>query len=161
MHSPMALTAQQIMTKKSAMITFSPDDDVHEVIDSLLKHHLSGAPVVDEDGQLIGMFSERDCMSVIVEGAYYDMPTNRVAAFMSTDLCTIDPDRDLVSIVHLFKNSTYRRLPVVDEQDRLLGQVTRADVLRACESLLKPEQEHKSVLMFFSATRDRSEAPVT
>ena len=59
-------TAADIMAREA---TLSPEADIYDAITKLLKSKLSGAPVVDGNGGLIGMLSERDCLKVIVGGA--------------------------------------------------------------------------------------------
>lgn len=107
-----------------------PDEDVFEAIGCLLRRRISGAPVVDSDEALLGVFSEKNCMSVLVEGAYEGLPSADVRAFMNTDRGRIiAPETDLLTIARMFVDTSYRRLEVVND-GRLCGQISRRDVLR-------------------------------
>jgi len=52
-----SIAAGDIMTKK--LVTVSPDDNIYEAIDKLLRNSISGAPVIDKDGQFVGLFTEK------------------------------------------------------------------------------------------------------
>ena len=72
--------ARDIMATK--LVTLSPDMDVFHAIDRLLKHHISGAPVVDREGNFIGVFSEHCSISLLVAAAYDSAPTNHIDPFV-------------------------------------------------------------------------------
>jgi len=121
---------KDIMTKK--LITFQPDMRVLAAIESLLKHKISGAPVVDENGNLIGVLSEIDCMSTIIQDLYYSDSGGSVEDFMSTEITTVNSEMGLVDLAEIFQKKHFRRLPVVDN-GILVGQVSRRDVLKAIQ----------------------------
>ena len=125
-------TAADIMAREA---TLSPDADIYDAITKLLKSKLSGAPVVDDDGRLIGMLSERDCLKVLVGGALEGRPGGRVSDFMTPSPESISPDTNLFEIVHIFVTKTFRKLPVVDGNGRVVGQVSRRDALKAFERM--------------------------
>jgi CBS domain-containing protein len=112
------------------LVTVGPQATAAEAIGLLLKHEISGMPVVDEDGALLGVLSERDCLKPLVDAQYYELPTTPVKELMSTDLQTVSPQTDIMKVAELFLNNRYRRLPVLDE-GRVVGQISRRDVLRA------------------------------
>ncbi len=119
--------AEGIMATK--LVTLSPDSDVFEGIGHLLKNHISGAPVVDENNRFLGVFSEKTSMSVLTQAAYEQLPSTRVSAFMNTDFGrTIPHDTDLLRCADIFLKTHYRRLPVLKD-GQLVGQVSRRDVL--------------------------------
>jgi CBS domain-containing protein len=62
------------MVKLRDLITFRPDDDINKIIDIIIDKKISGAPVLDEDGKLVGIISENDCLRIIVDQAYHNMP---------------------------------------------------------------------------------------
>ncbi|MDE0598841.1 MAG: CBS domain-containing protein, partial [Dokdonia donghaensis] len=74
------------------LITFSPDQSVLEVMNSLIKHKISGGPVVNEQNELLGIISEGDCMKQISESRYYNMPMDnmKVSNHMVSSVDTID-----------------------------------------------------------------------
>lgn len=124
--------AEDCMTRE--LVTVRPDTDASEAIDLLLKHRISGMPVVDASGKLVGILSERDCLKTLLDARYHNLPTALVKDLMSTDVQTISPDTSIAKIAELFSRARYRRLPVIDK-GRLVGQVSRRDVLRAIEKI--------------------------
>lgn len=126
--------ARDFMARK--LLTLRPEMDVFDAIGLLLKNRISGAPVVDEAGKFLGVFSEKTSMKVVIESAYAQLPTAEVGAFMNDDPHrTIDEQTDLPTIVHLFLSTPYRRL-VVLRGNRAVGQISRRDALRAGFPLL-------------------------
>ncbi len=118
----------------ASLVTFTPDMPVLDAISQLIAQHISGAPVIDERGNLVGMITELDCLKVAVQSGYYGDAGGRVAEFMSTDVKTIDADIGIVDLAQMFLHSSFRRYPVmVDNQ--MVGIISRHDVLRALEYL--------------------------
>jgi CBS domain-containing protein len=108
-----------------------------EAIALLLKHGISGAPVIDGPSRLIGMLSEADCMRPLVSSRFHSQGSPHdqlVEAIMSRDLTIIAPDTDIYSIADRFLSDGLRRLPVVS-QGELMGQVSRRDVLQAIQNM--------------------------
>ena len=136
---PALLVARDIMTKK--LVTFRPEQTIFEAIRMLVKRQISGAPVVDERGNLVGMLSELDCLQIVASGEYYHeeiTEIRRVGDLMTKQLHTINPDTGIYVIADRFLSLRLRRLPVVDG-GKLVGQVSRHDVLRGIEKLaVKP-----------------------
>ncbi len=156
---PPTVTAREMMV--SNLITLSPDMDVIDAIDVLLRHRISGAPVVDRDGQFLGVFSERSCMRFAVDAAYEQLPTNILMAFVDTMPPTIDEETDLLSIAQKFLDSACRRLPVIDHRGRLLGQISRRDVMKAFRNQLRNQQPADvSAGLYFSALHGSDERRV-
>jgi CBS domain-containing protein len=100
----------------------------------LLDHDISGAPVVDERGSLVGILSEKDCFRAALEASYHKEPSGEVSSYMSSRVETIDANTDIVEVIELFVHSPYRRFPVLSG-GRLVGQISRRDVLRAIVDL--------------------------
>jgi CBS domain-containing protein len=131
---PIPLRARDFMVTK--LVTLSPSMDVVEAIGQLLKHRISGAPVLDESGRLLGVISERDSMRVLVDAAYDQLPTSRAEPFLNTDFGRIiSEDTSLVEVVEIFLRDSYRRLLVV-RNDKLVGLISRRDALIAGQNLL-------------------------
>ncbi len=126
------LNAANIMTKK--LITFTPETQVLNAINTLISCRISGAPVLDEEGNLMGMLSEIDCMETYVQSAYHNEMGGLVKDFMSTEVKTISSSMGIVDLAEYFLETHFRRLPVVDN-GKLVGQVSRRDVLRAIQKL--------------------------
>jgi CBS domain-containing protein len=118
----------------SRLITLTPETDIHRAIKLLLKHRISGAPVVDEDGRLIGVLSKKDCFKVAFTASYHEQWGGPVSEYMSRDPETVDADTDIIEVAEKLLNGPYRRFPVMS-RNRLVGQISRCDVLRALEDL--------------------------
>lgn len=153
-------TARDFMVKK--LVTLQPEMDVLEAVQRLLKNKISGAPVVGPKGELIGIFTEKCAMQVLLDAAYEQLPTNKIRLFMDDKPQSIAPGTQLLSIAQVFLLTTHRQLPVVEE-GRLIGQVSRRDVMRAALDLIKPMPLHEQgpSILYLSALRERNEAPVS
>jgi CBS domain-containing protein len=116
--------AQDAMTEK--VIMASPDATIDQAIQLLLDHQISGAPVVDDNGCLVGIVSEYRLLEVAYDPALND---RRVRDIMTKTLITVAPSTWLPEVVTLFVMHRIRRLPVV-QNGRLLGIIARRDVLR-------------------------------
>ncbi|NKF22165.1 CBS domain-containing protein [Solimonas marina] len=113
------------------LMTFTPEMEVMNAVHQLVKSGFSGAPVVDVSGALVGMLSERDCLSVALVAAQDTCVAGPVSQYMSTSLQTVTADVSLAHLAGMFvSNSQFRRYPVV-EGGKLIGQISRSDVLRA------------------------------
>jgi CBS domain-containing protein len=123
------------MVKASDMITFHPEQSIQDVINIIIDKKISGAPVLDDQRRLVGIISEKDCLRIIVDHAYHNLPISdrRVSDYMTADVKTLSPDSDVVEVANIFLNSPIRRLPVVDK-GVLLGQVSRRDILKASKN---------------------------
>ncbi len=117
------------------LVTVSPETDAYEAIDCLLRHRISGMPVVDDSGRLVGVLSERDCMKTLSNAQYHNLPPALVRDLMSTAMCTVPPDLGLLEVAELFVRRRHRRLPVVDADGKLVGQISRHDVLQAIQKM--------------------------
>lgn len=125
----------------ASLITFTPDTPVLDAIHELLEKRISGAPVLDEQGHLVGMLSEQDCLKVALSAGYHGELGGRVSEFMVESVETIDASMNIVDVAQKFLTSHYRRFPVMDG-NRLVGQISRRDVLRALEHLARDEGQH-------------------
>lgn len=118
------------------LVTFKPDTDVLDAVHVLVSKRIAGAPVVDDEGNLIGMLSELDCMKVALDAGYHGNYGGPVSEFMSKGVETIDAEMSIVDLAQKFIDSRFRRFPVMKET-RLVGQISRRDALRALECLAK------------------------
>ncbi|WP_207063710.1 CBS domain-containing protein [Motiliproteus sp. SC1-56] len=129
-----SVKVQDYMTTK--LVTFKPDTDLFEAINRLADSNISGAPVVDERGALIGMMSEVDCLKSILRYTYHNEEMGgKVGDFMTTDVETIAHDADIIALSEQFIAGKRRRLPVMNG-GKLVGQISRKDVLRAVKDFV-------------------------
>lgn len=135
--------ARDIMA--TSLITFRPEMSIFESIRILLQKRISGAPVVTQSGNIVGMLSELDCLRVLSSDEFYagqQEEAGTVGDFMTSSGQTIPPELGLYAIAHYFLTTPIRRLPVVDE-GKLVGQVSRRDVLRGIETMAKKQSRTK------------------
>jgi len=118
------------------LVTFTPEMDIYQAASLLLENRISGAPVVDEKGKLVGLLSEQDCLREILAKGMHDTPPGKVADYMSTDITTIPPDMSIFKIAELFVQLRFRRFPVVDHS-KLVGLVSKRDLLLAIKDMRK------------------------
>jgi CBS-domain-containing membrane protein len=126
-------TAADIMTRLVA--TLQPDTNIIDAMHILLKKKTPEAPVMASDGTLMGMLSETDCLKVLAAEAFDGRPEGKVRNYMTHPVEAIAPDTKVTAIVNRFMDNCYRRIPVTDENGRVIGQVSRRDVLLAFESM--------------------------
>jgi CBS domain-containing protein len=111
---------------RTGVISLSPDATIEAAIDLLLSHNISGAPVVDEAGQVVGIISEYQLLAVTFDAATTDC---KVRDFMTRQVISVGPETLLAEVATLFVLHRIRRLPVV-ENGRMVGIIARRDVLR-------------------------------
>lgn len=115
----------------SDLVTLSPEIDVFDAIDHLLEKCISGAPVVNAKGEYLGVFSEKTAMQALIAAVYDQLPGTSVSHYMDLDRNRLVSEDDvLLDVAHRFQTTPYRRFPVL-RGNRLVGQVSRRDVLRA------------------------------
>ena len=128
--TPSKLTVSDVMTTQ--LVLFTPKQSIHEVMQSFIKYRISGGPVVDHKGILIGVISEADCMKEISDSRYFNMPIldKSVGHFMTGKVDTIESNMSIFDAAAKFSKSSRRRYPVL-EKGRLVGQVSRKDIVIA------------------------------
>ena len=125
-----AIKVSDYMTTR--LITFSPNQPVMEVMNQLVKHKISGGPVVNQQNELLGIISEGDCIKQLNDSRYYNMPINDaiVERFMVKNVETIDKNVDIFEAANQFLQKKRRRFPVL-ENGKLIGQISQKDVMKA------------------------------
>ena len=114
--------------------------DILAAVDTLIEHRVTGAPVVDELGRLVGILTEKDCLRLLTQGdRAADAPGGTVGDYMTRKVVTVTPDVNIYHAAGLFLAHNFRRLIVVKD-GRLVGAITRLDILRAVSA------NHKLVL---------------
>lgn len=147
----MAKTVADIMSRD--LITARPETQLNEVIKILAERHISGLPVVDDTGKLVGVVSETDLMwkeSGVTPPAYimlldsviylenpgrYERELHKVLGqtvgeVMTANVVTITPNQSLAEAARIMHERNVHRLPVVDEAERIIGILTRGDIIR-------------------------------
>lgn len=132
MKDPRETTARDLMSKR--IVSLEPGMDVLRAMQILLDEGISGAPVCDEHGNLVGILTQRDCLDIGLHGVYHREPAGRVRDYMKAPVQTVEASAALPEVLEAFRSSRYRRFPVV-EGNRLVGQLSRRDVLPALLAL--------------------------
>ena len=115
--------------------TLSPETQIMEAVDFLLRHQVTGAPVVDSNGRLVGIITETDLLKLLTEGDQGEPAAEAtVAEFMTTNVIIVPPTVDIYYVAGTFLAHKFRRLPVV-ENGKIVGAITRYDLLRVVRSL--------------------------
>ncbi len=118
----------------ASLITFTADTDVLHAIHLLIENGISGAPVIDNLGNIVGLLSEKDCLKVALEASYHGQYGGTVADYMTPKVITVDANASILEVAKMFLDAPYKRYPVVDD-NRLVGQISRRDVLKAFEAI--------------------------
>lgn len=103
---------------------------VRDVVKFLLKEKISGAPVVDDANHLVGFVSEKDCISEVLNDAFYCEESPSVTSIMSNDVITASPESSVVELAQTMAKNKPRHYPVV-KSGVLVGMISRDDVLNA------------------------------
>ncbi len=117
------------------LVSFAPDDEIVHAIRVLLERQISGAPVLDNNGQLVGVLSKKDCLGIVYNTAYHQDWGGKVEQYMSRQVEHIEAGTSVASAAELFLHSRFRRFPVLRD-GRLVGQISRHDILRALGEFL-------------------------
>ncbi|KOR31637.1 hypothetical protein TI05_12350 [Achromatium sp. WMS3] len=127
-----SVTVKDYVTVSPVVLT--ENMPVMQAIQELVKHQISGAPVQDLHGNLVGMISQRDCLKTVLSTSYHDEFAGTVADFMSRDVIRLDMDNNILDAIEIFVNEGYQRIPVMDE-NRLVGVISQYDALRALKKV--------------------------
>lgn len=113
-------------------VTVTPSMFIYDAAELIIKNALTGVAVVDDDGNLVGMLSELDCLKAIVDNAYNDGDpgSSRVADFMTREVEVNKPDDFIIDVAASMLDHKHRRRPIVDK-GKLVGQLTCRQILRA------------------------------
>ncbi|MBR9906158.1 CBS domain-containing protein [Halomonas sp. AOP13-D3-9] len=108
----------------------SPNASVTTLAKGLALHRLPGAPVVDDADRLIGFISEQDVMGRVLDSIYHDDEAPLVKEMMRHEVLSVSPTKSITDLAQEMLGSKPKVYPVV-EQQRLVGIVTRRDILIA------------------------------
>jgi CBS domain-containing protein len=124
--------ARDIMSTK--VHCTDPDSPILELAEKLESLKISGMPVVDQQGTLVGIISEKDTFKLILQQTFTQSLAGIVSDYMSKSVETLTPEDDLFKIADLFYTKSFRRLPVI-ENSQVVGLVSRRDVLKALNQM--------------------------
>jgi len=125
---------KEYMTIATQLIKFRPDTDIFFAIETLINRAISGAPVVNDKGDLLGVISEKDCLKVLLDMSMHELPSATVGDYMTKEATTLKQTSTVMDAVEMFQKNVFRRFPVVDGT-KLVGLLTRRDILRAVKDI--------------------------
>jgi CBS domain-containing protein len=128
------ILVRDYMTRRLTVL--KPDMEIQQAVQQLLENKVSGAPVVDDHGILVGILTERDCLKVVLNATYHYEYGGTVAEFMVTGVEVMAPDDNIVDAAKRFCDYRFLRYPVLDN-GRLVGVISRSDVMRALGDVWK------------------------
>lgn len=145
------MKAKDIMN--SNVIVVKSGDNVEDVVKILLENKISGVPVVDEDNKVIGIVSEADLIYPekslhlpafipVLDGIIFlesfkklekeirKMTAYKVEDVMVKDVVTVNEDTEVEEVVNILIDQKINRVPVVNEEKKLVGIITRSNILK-------------------------------
>ncbi len=128
-------------------LTLSADMDVYQAVDLLLEKVQTSAVVIDENKKVVGILSEKDCLKLLTGGSYFQLPGGKVKNFMTTDVFCVPPYTDIFQLADMFMKHYFRRIVITDPKNRVLGQITRRDLLRIIKELHKKSETKIAPIM--------------
>lgn len=128
------LTAKAIMN--THVIAVPEDEEIYEAIRIMVLNHITGLPVLCEDGSLAGIVTEKNALRLLCDTEETPGP---VADYMTTDVISFSPDDYISDIAACFMAHCFRRVPILDE-GRLVGIVSTKDIIRHIADLKNEEE---------------------
>lgn len=120
--------SKSTLTDENGVLTTSPSTTVYDCIDRMVDHDVGSIVVMDGD-DIAGIFTERDYMrNIALEGRSSD--TTEVKEVMTTELATVAPDKPLEECLQIMTELRCRHLPVVNDEEELIGMVSIGDCVK-------------------------------
>ena len=135
------LKISQVMT--SNVVTVSPDASILEALDVFKQHRISGAPVMVHD-ELVGIISTEDLIRALRDGRI----DRSVSAYMTKDLITVKAIDKVVEALKVFSKTKVGRLLVVDENNKLVGLLTKGDITNGLLNELQRDYQAEEVIRY-------------
>lgn len=126
MHS---LKVKDYMTLQA--VTFTKNMSLTAALDKVMQSVTLGGPVIDENEKVVGFLSEQDLLDKLVKASYHCQDTHTVEECMHDDVLSVSPEMSIIELADMMKIGKPKMYPVVDDKEKLVGVITRRDVLRA------------------------------
>lgn len=127
-----SLLVRDVMAKHPPAIRLGTD--LTAVVETLLNHHITGLPVIDEGDHVVGFVSEQDCLKALLVSSYHAEGAPKVEDVMHPDPLTVDLDDSVVDIAEQMLKQKPKIYPVLDGNRRLVGMLVRNQVLKAVKN---------------------------
>jgi FOG: CBS domain len=127
-------------------VTFTPDTDIFDAIHVILEHRLSGATVLNENKEVVGVISELDCLKAIINVGYYRQGGGRVADFMCTESIQFMPEHtNIIDAAQMLITNGHRRMPV-ERNGQFIGQISARSLLQALKDSVAAHEDSEDAL---------------
>lgn len=154
-----SLRIGNLMTRD--VITVTPDTSLAEAAHLLVTHRISGLPVVDAEQRLLGVITEADFLRAMGVPSHHPThslwqtletmfshqpeihePTGTVADLMISNVVTVKPEQTLHDVIEVMKHNRIKRVVVCDDERKVLGMITRSDLVRVFfDRIRRPQQD--------------------
>jgi len=131
----------QVMTTK--VVTFSPETSMLEALDVIKHHRISGAPVTIDD-KIVGIISTEDLIRALRDGRI----DRSVSTYMTKDLITVKATDKVVEALKIFAKKNVGRLPVVEENNKLVGLLTKGDITNGLLNALQRDYQAEEIIRY-------------
>ena len=121
-----------IMSKD--VVSVNPDTPIARVVELLVEHDITGIPVVDANGHLVGVVTEKDVMGLALGR---DEASGRADDYMTRDVVSFDENEDVIAICECLVNNGFRRVPILS-QGKLVGIISRRDLIKYILEPIRP-----------------------
>lgn len=123
----MGLVVKEVMARHSPSIALGTA--ITTVVETLLRHKITGLPVVDAESRVVGFVSEQDCLRSLLVSSYHCEGSPKVDDVMHREPLTVSPEASVVDMAEMMVKQKPKVYPVVDENQRLVGLLLRSQVL--------------------------------
>ncbi|NIY82220.1 CBS domain-containing protein [Vibrio hepatarius] len=124
-----SLKVKDYMTLQA--VTFTPDMSLSAALHKVLDSRYLGGPVIDENKKVIGFLSGQDLLEKLLKVSYYCQDTHIVRDCMHPGVLSVGPDTSIIALAEMMTQAKPKVYPVIDDNKKLVGIITRRDVLRA------------------------------
>jgi CBS domain-containing protein len=141
------ITAKHLMN--TSVITVNRDEDIYEAMRMMGLINVTGLPVVDDDGTLVGIITEKDILVLLcnhLEDANMNPEIGKVAEFMTRNVVCFSPQDNLGDVVECLCTHQFRRVPILDN-GKLVGIISRRDVIRYLRDLQQQDDVVKDSIL--------------
>lgn len=121
---------------KHRFVSFTPQMAIAQAMSKLLVSQQIGGPVLDEHENLIGFLSEQDCMAATLQASYHSQDIATVGDCMHSPALFVRPDDSVLALAEQMLGAKPKLYPVVNDDNRVVGLITRRDVLMAIDSYI-------------------------
>jgi CBS domain-containing protein len=140
-------TAKELMN--TSVITIGKDEDLCEALRMMALNNITGLPVVDDDGTLVGIITEKDVLVLLsncLEDTTTDGPIGRVSEFMTRNVVCFCPEDSLRDVAERLSTNNFRRVPILDK-GKLVGIISRRDIIRYIRDLQQRDEVLKDSIL--------------